>query len=353
MSSMFTDSRATTILHDNMMNVLKVGNKYLGFDLDKIFSHIDDDYLTYQAECSMQTEKMLRDMASGRKLSDVREDLTRASSLFDNLWAIRNGNMFSIDIDKALKLPMIEDLSTIDLDSIADCYINFTGNNNGKRQNTLMYMSFLKGTEPLSTSRHANMSTYGIVVGLANNNHIDYQVHFTKELFPRFIKLSEPERCAGCTNDVKIEVAFNRIDDGSMESNKICLLGKNMRYKCYTFKHVINPQVAINIIAYIAEMFSNRHRLVRKNSRLIKNYSTDIGVVCKNKDNATEDVPLLQYTKGEGNIYTTRSGIKHSSHASPRQHIRHEHVRHYKSGKTVVIKDITISKGKEKTVYKV
>lgn len=46
-----------------------------------------------------------------------------------------------------------------------------------------------------------------------------------------------------------------------------------------------------------------------------------------------------------------RTGTKHSSHASPCEHIRKGYVRHYKNGKTVVIKPTVVNKGGRKSVY--
>ena len=61
-------------------------------------------------------------------------------------------------------------------------------------------------------------------------------------------------------------------------------------------------------------------------------------------------VNLIQYSY-VGDPPAEGERTKHP-HASPRKHTRREHVRHYKSGKTVIIKETVVNPSREPTVYR-
>lgn len=341
---------ATTRLKEKMIRHIQDGNKVLRMNLGNIFNAMDDDFNSYKDNYVKEIMRM--DMRKiFRSEQEAMTNIDRLKSMLDHLWALENGNIFVMDFERAMRVPIITDIADYDLSAIEDAYLNFTVNKNGKRVNTSVYMSILEGVEDITTSRYNNMKTHSLVVGDVTRSTIEYEVHFTKELYPRLLKLSEPEKCSGCNQRINIELNGNdpiaRVD--------ACLM-RRQRDTCYVLRHQLNPLLGISIFCYIATMFKNRKTLNRKNSRHIKDYNStgNIDVVARRTEKRVDEaVPLLLYAKEEGKRYKTKRGSKHSYHQSPREHIRREHTRTLKSGKVVKVKQSVVNKGNNKTVYRV
>ena len=347
-------TRATNVLIDEFMTNLRQAEKAFGVSVKPLIENMDMDYTEFADKC-LPVATVVACSDKHRTMSTAMEDTNRFTAILDNMWALHNGNIFVMDIEEALRLPNIDSLENVDLDSISDCYINFVTHDTSRKKNYLQfYLSLLKDNEQISTQAHKNMDSYALTFGLAGNSGMSYQVRFTKELFPRFMKISDFKDCKGCKNTTSLKYEF--MVQGHMQEMKACLIGKQQREICSSFNYILNPQVAINIMAYAAEMYQNRHTLIRKNSRSIKDYENKphMDVICKRStDNKDAEIPLLQYVKGEGTEYIPRPGTKHMHHESPREHLRREHTRQLKSGKVIVVKESTVNKGKSKTIYKI
>jgi len=336
-------TRATSVLYGELMSAINKTNELFGINIKKIMSLVGEEYSVYLNAYREEARKILDDKY-GRDLDAVRKDTERFMSILDNIWAMKNGNEFVIDVDKAYNLPEVKDINSVDFDILGDSFISFTTGIEGKRDYTSLYSSFMRLEEKVSTRKYKDMSLYAITVGLAGNNGITYQIHFTKELYPRFIKISELEKCRLCT---KKNIFKNSLGTA-------CLIGGLQREDCLPFKYPFTPTKMLNVFAYISRMFKDRNNLIRKNSKNIREYrgNAEIRVVCT-KDRKDVEVPLLLYAKGENVEYIPRKGTKHASHSSPREHIRREHTRTLKSGKVVNVKSSVVNKGKGKVIYKV
>lgn len=350
----YIDKRATIILQHEMLLNLDKANKVYNFELEEILNRINYDFDSYAKFYMPKISNLILSEKQNQSL-EFMLNITKLTAMLDNLWSLKNGNIFVMDIDKALKLPNVTSIDDIDFERLADCYINFTvKDESGKNRYIPFYLDLLAEQSKISTKAHSDMQSYGVAIGRAGNNGIDYQFHFTKELFPRFIKLSEQEKCEGCRYKTPIDIKIGGMRELGNYPN--CLIGRQQKENCYIFRHPINPQISMNILAYVAEMYNNRHTLVRKNSKLVNKYNTmtEIDIISNKKvDNKDIEVPLLTYARGEGVDYTPRIGTKHFNHSSPREHTRHEHTRTLKSGRIINIKQSTINKGKDKTIYKV
>lgn len=346
------DNRASTELEKEIIAELRRANKLFNTNLEYILRQLQLPYAEFTKLYLPEIEKITT-VCKNTIQTDGKEDVLRYTGSLDNIWALHNGNVFVMNVSSIDTLPEVTDISDIDFDGIADCYVNFTTVKDGKRKYLNYYISLLKDIEPVNTISKKGMACYAIAVGGAGNRGIDYQVRFTKELYPRLLKDSEPNKCRNCASKNIIELG--RTFEGEELKGAACLIGKTSRNSCFTFRHPLNPQIAINIFAYIAKIFADRHRLTRKNSKLREQYKDKPSVnilATKIKETDSREVPLLLYAKNESE-YRARTGTKHASHASPREHIRREHVRHLKSGKTVVVRGSIVNKGREKTIYQI
>lgn len=344
----YCDKRATLFLEDEIKKHLSDGCKKLGLTIDAILAHVTEDYESFSDFC----QKYLLETAS--KLSPkVRAEnawtIRKFPGQVDTLWSLKNGLEFVVDYEKAINLPNVEDIANVNFDSISDCFISFTIIESGKRRYLPVYANLSKIPITAETQRYKDMTMYMLAIGVAREDRFRYQVHFSKELYPRIFNLNADDACGKCP-------AKNTMELKGLPQDQVCMLGKRQKEICHIYKNPFTPQDLIKIFTYIAEMFENRRSLIRKNSKKVKVYnnSPTIDLVCSEREGgAQKEVPLLLYTKGEGIEYIPKQGTKHGSHASPKEHVRHKHERHYKSGKVVIIEDTTISKGKEKVVYKI
>ncbi len=137
-----------------------------------------------------------------------------------------------------------------------------------------------------------------------------------------------------------------------------CLLSHRTIENCTKFgKGIIST---IDVVWSVLESFINKGEY--KENRSNKEHTEKHIRKKTDKQEKTDNDSVVLVYNGTGEELMTLSNSKwrrsknrdeneHGTHASPREHIRKEHLRQYKSGKIVYIGQTTINKGKEKTPY--
>lgn len=367
---------------DEMLKLTEIDSKEYYKCMDMPF----DDYL----------ESLLQLTENGRVVSNLlKHDLTLSveqlneyaeyiMSLSERLWLLNNSLIFVIDLDKALKLPAItaKEVKDINWDVITNSFITFSKNTKNGKVYLPSFIEYMD-MDYKKVYKESKEALYRIRYSSQGDNDKDineiYNISFAINKLPTvFVEdMSVLARgihdltCKNCNiKHFKTDYTFeNRF--GETEKRQVCHLSERRHSQCPIFQlESINAERALAIVAYISKMFEKRLSLNRKNSRNIAEYNQkgDIDLICskvttENADvskkldrNRYAEVSLLKFAKQENSKneqYKVRCNITHRGHQSPREHYRRPHLRHYKSGKVVMVQGTTINKGKDKVIYRV
>lgn len=168
------------------------------------------------------------------------------------------------------------------------------------------------------------------------------------ELYPKLF--STPEGMYVKYNTMSIKVRDKRTM-GETVSCKWAIIPKGVRQNGMDCDVYIDSY--ISTILLCMDHFFNRKRVYTKGKEQKK--SDKFGISAKVSIDSGKHGKRERFVSlGDIVLHERSTGTRLGGHhASPREHIRSGHWRHYKSGKKVYIESVTVNKGKDKVIYKV
>lgn len=139
-----------------------------------------------------------------------------------------------------------------------------------------------------------------------------------------------------------------------MSDRRTCICEREQELNKYWGSSFLKDYYALAMMCF--DKWKNRP--MRSNTKKQENYDdADVSTILiqtppeKEEKETFKEIYLRDYSNY---VSTMRArGWKVRNRLSPCEHVRREHVRHLKSGKTVVVRSTVVNKGKTKAIYKV
>lgn len=182
------------------------------------------------------------------------------------------------------------------------------------------------------------------------------QLSIVKNIFPNLL-LDKDGTVMPCVTEGKcprcvvFETELIEPDNYTVSKNYCYMTPKKISEHACTID-ILQPYKVLKLMAYVWDMYKNRHTLERKNSKRQNSYKIHEVSTISREDNIIR--PLHKYYKYEREHKPWQGG----HHQSPVEHERRPHERRYfdENGnlkKVVKVKGSVVNKGGKKAIYKV
>lgn len=194
---------------------------------------------------------------------------------------------------------------------------------------------------------------YALTITIAENDKVKSASYFiVPDLYPKLFTLPEGIYLTFNTMAVNIrDKDENGISTGGTLSTEWAILSKGVRQNGLGCNLYIDSYISTLLLCM--DHFFNRKRVYTKGKEQKK--SDKFGISAKVSVGSGRHSKRERFVSlGDIVLHERSTGTRLGGHhASPREHIRSGHWRHYKSGKKVYIESVTVNKGKDKVIYKV